>query len=896
MKILNQQPTVSHQQSSINKVIDLFGYSRLLSFDRDPVTHGPTVEVAHEALLREWARLRGWLNESRGDIRLQRMLAQAAGEWEAAGRDASYFVSGARLAQFEGWAARASVALTPEERAFYEASLAERERRLKEEQARKAREAALEKRTRQVLQALAGVFLVAAIIAGGLAWWANTERGRAATAETDARRQAGILLAQQAENEVQYGNPDRGVLLALEAAENYPYTAQAERALGQAVTLSRAERFLAGHTGSALGAAWSPDGKQIATSSADKTVRIWDVPTGKEVRRLDVKDMALTVAWSPDGNTLLYTTGDRFLYTRGDQGVDVTLWDLKQDKQATIYTAPSYTTTGGIAEALVLAYNANHTAAFSPDGRRLAFITDKTATVWDLAQGKALFELAGHTNLVYSVAWSPDGSRLATASEDNTAQVWDAVDGQALLTLSGHQKAVTMAAWSPDGSRLATASRDGTVIVWEAATGKQIAQMKVDKEVVWDVAWSRDGNRLATANASGLVQVWDSMTGEAAFTLRGHARWALSVAWSPDGRHLVSSSHDTTVYVWKATPGVEQFTLEDPSGTLLGVDWSPDGRQILTAGGTYFEPGVMDGVIQVWDAKSGQRVKVLDRTLNAFDAFFELVFSPDGRHFLTRQDPYPLPTHDQVLIWDMALGDVVNTIPVINRSEGFVRETDWSPDGKRIVAVTTTGLAKVYDAFTGEELVSFTGHPAGNFLQDVAWSPDGKWIASAAGGGDGENMVRIWDAQTGLERMKLEGHEDAVNWVEWSPSGDRLCTASGDLEAGGSDNTIRIWDAQIGKQQLVISGHTAAVWTCGWSPNGSRLFSASADGTARIWDATTGAELLRLDAPTPWYLYAVWSPDDRYLTVVGDSQPGRVWRVWQSTQELIRRFPKYIKL
>jgi len=286
----------------------------------------------------------------------------------------------------------------------------------------------------------------------------------------------------------------------------------------------------------------------------------------------------------------------------------------------------------------------------------------------------------------------------------------------------------------------------------------------------------------------------------------------------------------------------------------------------------------MDGYVELWDMASGQLVT---RYEPAFDTFFQVDWSPDGCHFLTRHGPSLHPTDDTVLVWDAVQAEVITVIPVVRLPE-FVRDAAWSPDGQRIAAVTNNGLANVYDPFTGAIVTTYTGHAAGTFLIDVTWSPDGQWVASSGYGG-----VRIWDSQTGEERLRLDGLGGAVGGLKWSPAGDRICTASSDIEMGGASAAVRIFDAATGRQQLLITGHTSGLWECGWSPNGRRVFSTSLDGTARVWDAATGAELLRLPAPTLFGLYAAWSPSGEYLATSGDSQPARVWRVWQSTQELL---------
>lgn len=867
----------------LQRALDAFGSSRLLAFDRDAASRGPTVEVSHEALLREWPLLRGWLRESRGEVRLQRQLSLFATEWTTANRDPSFLLTGARLTQFEAWRANATVALTADERALIDASLAERERRAAAEAERVARELALQRRARRILQALLVVFLSAAVIAGGLAWWANVER-------TNAQTQAAILLAQQAENEVENGNPDRAVLLALEALTRYPYTAQAEHALGQAVTLGRAERFLAGHTSTVGGVAWSADGARVATASTDHTVRIWDVATGMELRRADANNQAYSVAWSPDGSTLFFATGDRFLYDRGNQGVDVFRWDL-DDPPALLYHAPEYPLNdaqgvqNGNAEKLMVAENTSHSIATSPSGDRLALIADHGVIVIDLKDPDEILTLSGHTDLVYSVAWSPDETRLLTAGADQTARIWDARDGRLLRTIDSIGQVVTAAVWSPDGTGVALSTRQRSVVIFAADTGYKLMSLNATQGPVWDLAWSPDGAYLATADESGAILVWSVEKGEVAFTLRGHDTRAVSVAWSPDGRHLASGSKDSTAYVWRATKGVELLAMDDPSGLVTELGWSPDGRTILSAGGTWLEYGVIDGQIREWDVTTGHEIRALEPAL---DAYYEVEVSPDGKYLATHHDSQfpgnPNPLFDAAFVWDYASGEVITVIPVIQTpDEGFLYDMAWAPDSRRLVVASSQGIARVYDALSGERLVDFTEQGPTHVVSGVDWSPTGAWIAST----DLEaHLIRVWNATTGEERYQL-AHNSAPRFPRWSPTGDRLCTPSGDIEVGGSDNVIRIWDDATGQLVRMLRGHVGAVWVCKWMPNGQRIISTSQDGTTRMWNVATGAELLRLPTPTTWFLTASISPQGTYLATAGNDGTIRLWRVWQTTQELI---------
>src|SRR5713101_7590702 len=285
-----------------------------------------------------------------------------------------------------------------------------------------------------------------------------------------------------------------------------------------------------GHTAAVSSVAWSPDGKHIASGSADGIVKVWDATSVHILLTYKGhKDVVNSVAWSPDGKHIASASADG----------TVQVWDA---------------TSGHI----LLTYK-GHTAAvssvaWSPDGKRLASASsDQTVQVWDATSGHTLLTYKGHTVVVNSVAWSPDGERLASASSDTTVQVWDATSGHTLLTYRGHTNAVNSVAWSPDGKRLASASSDQTVQVWDATKGKTLFTYSEHADAVYSVAWSPpDGKRLASASVDKTVQVWDTSlsSGKTALTYRGHTAAVSSVVWSPDGKRLASAGYDQTVQVW----------------------------------------------------------------------------------------------------------------------------------------------------------------------------------------------------------------------------------------------------------------------------------------------------------------------------------------------------------
>jgi WD40 repeat protein len=246
--------------------------------------------------------------------------------------------------------------------------------------------------------------------------------------------------------------------------------------------------------------------------------------------------------------------------------------------------------------------------AFSPDGQRLASASDdQTVKIWDSATGNELLPLKGHTRPVDAVAFSPDGQRLASASSDQTVRIWDSATGKELLVFKDHSGPVQGLAFSRDGQRLASASYDQTVKIWDSSTGKELLALKGHEGGVFGVAFSPDGQRLASASADQTVKIWDSSTGKELFALKGHADQVSSVAFSPDGQRLASASWDQTVRIWDSATGKELSALKGHAGLVSSAVFSPEGRRLAAAN----EYG-----IHLWETASVSREVQHRRTTN----------------------------------------------------------------------------------------------------------------------------------------------------------------------------------------------------------------------------------------------------------------------------------------
>ena len=476
-----------------------------------------------------------------------------------------------------------------------------------------------------------------------------------------------------------------------------------------------------------------------------------------------------------------------------------------------------------------------YSANFSPDGRRVVSSSrDGTARIWNAGTGAQVAVLTSRGNTIGSASFSPDGRRVVTASFDETVRIWNAQSGAPIAVLRGHTGPVFFAAFSPDGRRIVSASRDQTVRVWDAASGAQLGVLSGHSGDVVTVEFSPDGRRIVSASWDKTVRIWDARSGAQVGLLRLRDA-AESAMFSPDSRRVVTAS-GKTVTVWDAHT-LDQLLLMRPDTPVSFAAFSPDGRRIVT--------GSTDRTVRIWDALNGDQLAVLS---GHEDAVFSAVFSSDGRRILSAS------ADDTVRIWAVTSRAQV----IVLRQPDGVNTAVFSPDGRRIVSSSFDDTVRIWNAGSGAQLAVLYGHTG--TVNSAAYSPDGTRVVSASS----DKTVRIWNARNGAPIAVLRGHEGPVESAAFSPDGRRIVSTA-------DDKTIRIWDAASGAQIAVLRGHDGAVNFAAFSPDGRSVVSASEDFTVRTWDVATGAQKQVSYGFNAAAESAVYSPDGaRVASASGD--------------------------
>jgi WD40 repeat protein/serine/threonine protein kinase len=883
---------IAATEDLMDEAIDTYAAYRLLTLDHDPVTRRPVVEIAHEAILREWDRLRSWLTESRHDIHQQRLLAAAAAEWQQAGGDQRYLLHGARLEQFAGWAAETGLALTQQERDLLDTSVAEHERQETSEHDRQARELALQKRAANRLRYLVAgltVFLLAAIGLSGLAFNArSTAQRQRDKAEREAAVNESLVIANSAQQQLDNGYTELALALALRAVDMDQPPSDAIRILTAIASGPGTRAVLLGHTNPVRAVAFSPDGSLGLSGSCatldssgnctDGELILWNLPNRSELRRFGGQGSGGHSNWV---NAVAFNPASTAPLTALSASEDgsLILWEVETGKPLRRFEGH----TGGV-----------NSVAFSPDGRTfISGLDDKTIILWDVATGNIIHHFEGHTGGVNSVAFSPDGQTFISGSDDKTIILWDVATGNLLHRFEGHTDKVTGVAFRSDpagtlGSILST-SADFTLRYWDLETADEIYQYNYSTNVyclaltpdgrtaavcadfpirLWDierqrelyrlidftdqpsskysVAISPDGHRVMGGSADGSIRVWN-LGGQPEvrrFELDGVLFDGVGV--SPDGRYILTGTTDGTAILWDVERGTEVRRFEGHVGVVVLAEFVPGGNYALVGSSDWFR-GTGKTDLALWNIETGEKVYQLEG-----QHFYvrSMAISPDGRLALTGSQKYPFSATDpelgDLILWNLSTGEMIRRFETPLNVLGI----DFSADGSRAITCSADSTLDpsypdliLWDVASGQPLRQYRGTTMGTY--GVVFGPDEHTALSASGNG----TLLLWDLETGAILRRFIGHEDWVFSLDFSPDGRHVIS-------GDSRGIVILWDFATGQELRRFQAHQGTVSSVVFSPDGQTAFSAPLGDRLVIQWQVSDQSLDELRA---------WIKDNRYV-------------------------------
>ncbi len=799
-----------------------------------------TVEVVHEALIHNWGKLRQWMETDRTFRAWQERLRVAIQQWNALDRDETALLRGKALADAQEWLQKRPEELTAEQE-YIHASLVLQERERKQQQ----------RQTQRVIAGLTGGLVGALLLAGiaGVGWW------RANVAETDARLRAfassskALLTlytekARSVEYESEYrkkppSEEEKNTLLnqkknALIEALKAGRELQRAKWVGAGTriqvltTLQRAvyggsqeiEEIKFPECLSRTMKAYlnlSPNGKIIACSTHDGTVRLLDRATGKKLKNLkgDLGWVA-DVRFSPDGKTI----------ASGSMS-DVKLWD---------------STTGEEIKTLKGHLNEVSALSFSPDGKTIvAGNLDGAVIMWDVATGRELKTLKTHSSKVESLSFSPNSKTIAEAATD-TLILWDVPTGRKIQTFKTKKFGGLNPnfQFSPDSKTIAfTSGYPHITKVWDITASTELKTFSGSNPT-----FSPDGKIIAIIDNSkveynlnsnskpfasiggGLVRLWDVSKGRELQTLQGHLAGINDLSFSPDSKIIASASSDNMVRLWDIATGKTLKILKGHLEEVINVSFSPDSKILVSSSANSITGfyGVADGSLKLWDISTGREIKtfIKGKTLSWVN---HIHFSPDSKVLaVTYAD-------GTAKVWDVSTGIRLN----IPREPDFREDVNnilFSLNSQMVASASADGTVTLKDSINGRDIKILKGHS--NRVNDINLNSDATIIATASSDG----TVKLWDVFSGKELKTLESHSGEMTSVSFSPDGKTVATAN-------TDNKVKLWNTSTGKEIKTLRGYSYKIIGVSLNNGGKNVIAKNFDNVIEFWEMGREVELQR---------------------------------------------------
>ncbi|ETO34731.1 hypothetical protein RFI_02359 [Reticulomyxa filosa] len=612
--------------------------------------------------------------------------------------------------------------------------------------------------------------------------------------------------------------------------------------------------YLEGHSKGVKGIELSPDETKIVSYSNDKTIRIWDTSSRKQLYILKGHSNTIfAVQFSHDGSKIVSCSYDK----------TVRIWDVLSGQQIKLLKGHSREV---------------NSVNFSLDDSKIVSCSwDSTIRIWDVSSGKQIQLLSGHSSGVTDVKFSPDDSKIVSCSDDKSIRIWDVCSGTQLLLLKDNVNWITGVQFISNG-KIISYTKDSTIQIWDALSGQQLQSLEGHTDEIKGIQLSPDGSKILSHSRDKTIRIWDSLSGTQLQVLEGHSGSVDTARFSFDGSRIVSGSYDNTIRLWDVSSGKQMQVLEGHSSTVTGVKFFPNGSKILSCSnddtitaiefspdGSKIVSGSVDKTVRLWDVQSGRQIQIFE---GHSDNIRGVLFSSDGSKIISYS------WDNTIRIWDILSG---KQLQLLEGHSGRVKKVRFSPDGSKLVSCSSDDTIRIWDISSGRQIQLLIGHR--NNVSEAQFLPDGHKIISCSY----DNTIRLWDALSGKQIQIFEGHKNEVFGLQLSPDGNgeidyvQFSPDGTTIASRSRERTIRLWDVLTGKQIQTLTGHSDDVWQIQFSLNGSKIISCSKDKTIRIWDISSGRQIQILEKHNRGITCIHLSPDGSKLVSGSNDKTIRLW-------------------